>query len=105
MSLDSRRSSVVFAKILWQPFDVRFANVLKRLDAHQEMLRFELDVLQMQISGAMVENQTSEQQRGFRIEEGLKVYSDLVNQMTHRLDEKGKGKCDTRTVCLLLTML
>ncbi|ORY10382.1 hypothetical protein BCR34DRAFT_566803 [Clohesyomyces aquaticus] len=40
-----KKTPVVISQLIWQPFDVRYANLLQRLDRHNEILKLELKIM------------------------------------------------------------
>jgi hypothetical protein len=89
-----RKTPVVIAQLLWHPFDVRFANVLQRLDSHRKMLEFGMDVIQLQTTSSIALSQADESRRTERLVENLEAYNNLVMHLQSQYDEAEKSMCN-----------
>ena len=66
---------------MWQPFDARFANFIKRLEFHDKVIKFELDILHLKTSQITAKAQAEERcdQQLFRTE--VQHYFNLIKDM------------------------
>ncbi|RBA13422.1 hypothetical protein FPRO05_02216 [Fusarium proliferatum] len=85
-----RKTPIVIGELLWQPFDVRFANILRRFDAHCEILKSEVDFLHIKMSGSMLRSQVEEKSRNENQQAKLTEHRKLVSQMKQQLSDSEK---------------
>jgi hypothetical protein len=91
-----RKTPVVIGQLLWQPFDVRFSNVLQRLGIHSELLRLEMDVMHFQTSSLMAADQAKEQLRNEEFRSKMMEHNNLVWKMRKDFDEIQKCMSEER---------
>lgn len=99
MLIELRSNPVVVGQLLWQPFEVRFSDILQRLESHQGILRFEMDAIQLRTTTTIALTQKEESQRAdllaVAIEQRLQAFDKLINRV--KLDfsnaEKRRFKC------------
>jgi hypothetical protein len=87
-----RKTPVVIGTLLWQPFDVRFSNFLKRLDFHREVLRIEVDVLHFKLSQSSAHAIVTEFHRRDSIDSELQKYNELVYEMKQIFSSTQRGR-------------
>lgn len=94
-----KKSPVVIAQLLWQPFNVRFANILQRLDHHRAILKSEIELLHLKASvksldkeTMILDNQTTMQHYQADIEKHLKGYNLTLSDMQKRFSGHEHGK-------------
>jgi hypothetical protein len=90
-----KKTPVVIAQLLWQPFNVRFPNILQRLDHHREMLKFEIDFLQLKASGSLVDNHATTQHYQAKIEKHLKDHNSTLSEMQVQFSSQKHGTTST----------
>ncbi|OAL52436.1 hypothetical protein IQ07DRAFT_598053 [Pyrenochaeta sp. DS3sAY3a] len=86
-----KKTRAVVANVLWKPFDVRFANVLQRLDKHRDMLELEIEIAQVKLTSLVLKNQASEAERDERFEKMLEQHTAIASQqlVSYNLGQKG----------------
>ncbi|KAH8730667.1 hypothetical protein GQ44DRAFT_722922 [Phaeosphaeriaceae sp. PMI808] len=72
-------------RLILAPFEVRFSDILQRLDAHQGILRFEMDAIQLRTTATVALTQKEERQRADRLtvafEQRLQAFNKLINHV------------------------
>jgi hypothetical protein len=86
-----KKNHVVVANLLWKAFNVRFANILQRLDKHREMVDLEIEIAQVKIASMTLKSQMGEKQRNDRFEKMLEQHTTIVSQQltNYGVGEKG----------------
>jgi hypothetical protein len=87
-----KRTPVVITQLLWQPFDIRFANVLRRLDMHRDILNLQLDVMHFNISSTMASIQTAGRAENNIFQSKLIEHNNLVCKMKEEFNQTQKRK-------------
>jgi hypothetical protein len=82
-----KKAPVVIGHLIWQPFHVRFDNILQRLEKHREILQLEMDTVHIKVALEATAQQRKDADQSDRIENKLKGYNTLISQMTRQVTE------------------
>jgi hypothetical protein len=97
-----KKTPVVIGQLLWQPFDVRFGNTLRRIDYHREMLKLELNLSHVKITSTIAKSQKEEKDRHEEYEQQLAKFAAMQKDVRMQFDVSQKRKPDQ---CLQIQIL
>lgn len=86
----------MIGQLLWQPFEVRFSDILQRLIVHQDILQFEMDAIQLRTTTSIALTQKEESKRADRLavalEQRLQAFEKLINHVEQEFSNSDKGR-------------
>lgn len=82
----------MIGELLWQPFHVRFSNILQRLDIHGEILALEIHLLNIRIMSHMNYQQIEDRRQIEELGNKLGEYNVLLGLLKQRFGERERGK-------------
>ena len=80
-SSESKSRPVVVGTLLWQPFDTKFENFLRRLELHNQVLSQEKTILQLRIQVSSSAAQAEEQKMNEEFRAQSRAYLELVKKL------------------------
>jgi hypothetical protein len=89
--LELKRTPVVIGQLLWQPFDNRFSNFLKRLQFHYQVFESEMAHLHSVNTQNLVEGHKQELQKLVTLTAEMEVHSKFLDEMKQALTSEQKG--------------
>jgi hypothetical protein len=90
--IELKKTPVVIGQLLWQPFEARFSNFLKKLEFHDKVLDSEVLILQSQSTQAILTDHRDSQKQLEALSQKMETYFNLLNEIKQTWSSGQKGK-------------
>ncbi|OAL44689.1 hypothetical protein IQ07DRAFT_235234 [Pyrenochaeta sp. DS3sAY3a] len=81
-----RSNTAVIGQLLWQPFEVRFSDILLRFDEHRRILLLEMDAIHLQTTTNIALTQKEESSRADRLANAVKQRLKAIEKLIKHVE-------------------